>query len=159
MVDIFKKTQSSIVAVNLFEKTCAEQYGVVKPKGKIVNQAIFEIEAIVEKPKPKDAPSNHGIVGRYILTPGIFQCLNTISPGKHGEYQLTDAIDALIKKESVNAMKIPGKHYDCGDKVCYLEATIAYALQHPKLKNDFKAMLTRVFHHYCENDELSIDCV
>ena len=157
MVDVFKETQHSIVAVNLFEKKQAEQYGVVKSKEKIAGQSYFELEAIVEKPKPEDAPSNHGIVGRYILTPGIFQCLNTIFPGKHGEYQLTDAIDALIKKESVSAMKIPGKHYDCGDKVGYLEATIAYALQHPKLKNDFKAMLTRVFHHYCESDELSVD--
>ncbi|OGT45943.1 MAG: UTP--glucose-1-phosphate uridylyltransferase [Gammaproteobacteria bacterium RIFCSPHIGHO2_12_FULL_41_20] len=143
MVEIFKETQQSIVAVNLFEKQHAEQYGVVKPTEKIVDQSFFEINAIVEKPKPKDAPSNHGIVGRYILTPEIFHCLNTISPGKNGEYQLTDAIDALIKKERVFAMKIPGNHYDCGDKVCYLEATIAYALQHPTLKNDFKRMLKR----------------
>jgi len=140
MVDCFHTVQHSLVAVEKIDRCQSNQYGIVSAKSP-TSSHYFEIDHIIEKPDPKDAPSEFGVVGRYILTPAIFQCLENIPRGAGGEYQLTDALAALLKSEPITAVPIPGKRFDCGSKIGYLEATIAYALQHPHLKEPFSNLL------------------
>ena len=99
------------------------------------------LRGIIEKPSADAAPSNLGVVGRYILTPRIFTLLENTARGSGGEIQLTDAIATLLHEEKVYALQFQGKRYDCGSKLGYLEATIAYALKHPELAADFKQRL------------------
>jgi UTP--glucose-1-phosphate uridylyltransferase len=98
--------------------------------------------SIVEKPAPADAPSNLAVVGRYLLTPTIFEKLEQTQPGAGGEIQLTDAIAALLEDEPVIAYPFEGKRYDCGSKEGYLEATVEYALSHPELGDRFRDYLS-----------------
>ena len=99
------------------------------------------MNGIVEKPAVKDAPSDLGVVGRYILTPSIFRHIENLGAGAGGEIQLTDAIAAMMKEERVLAYKFKGKRFDCGSKLGYLQATVEYALEHPELKKEFRAYL------------------
>ena len=117
----------------------SNRYGVVDvPEG---NAQFAVIRGIVEKPSADKAPSNLGVVGRYVLTPHIFTLLEQTQRGSGGEIQLTDAIAKLLKDEKVYAYQFEGKRYDCGTKLGYLEATIAYALKHPELAVDFRRTL------------------
>lgn len=138
MVAVFNETHTSVIAVEKIASTNTDKYGIVDVEGK---QAVAAIRNIIEKPAPADAPSNLGVVGRYILTPAIFSLLETTAKGSGGEIQLTDAIAKLLAKEKVNAFQFRGKRYDCGSKIGYLEATIAYALKHPELSQEFKPLL------------------
>jgi dTDP-glucose pyrophosphorylase len=95
------------------------------------------VNSIIEKPKPADAPSNLAVVGRYVLSPAIFEHLEKIGQGAGGEIQLTDGIAALMKEEAVYAHRFTGKRYDCGSKLGYLQATVEFALGHPQLGKDF----------------------
>lgn len=139
MVDQFEKTQASIVAVQQVPRSETKKYGVVDVDTK--QMPFAKIRGIVEKPDPKDAPSQFGVVGRYILTPRTFQLLEKTTRGSGGEIQLTDAIATLLKEEEAYALQFEGKRYDCGTKLGYLEATLAYALKHPELAHDFKRSL------------------
>lgn len=139
MVDVFNHTQASVVAVEQIPQTETKKYGVVDVGGS--RDRLANIQAIVEKPHPEHAPSNLGVVGRYILTPRIFQLLEQTTEGSGGEIQLTDAIAKLLKEENVQALQFNGKRYDCGSKLGYLQATIAFALKHPELAQDFKSSL------------------
>jgi UTP--glucose-1-phosphate uridylyltransferase len=103
------------------------------------------IKAIVEKPKPAETPSNLAVVGRYILTPRIFEFLETGVMGATREIQLTDAISQLLAVESVQAYQLRGKRYDCGSKLGYLQAVIAYALKHPEMAKEFRDFLSNLF--------------
>lgn len=141
MMKIFHKTQGSVVAVEKISPAETEKYGVVDVNSTM--DRISRIVGIIEKPSPKLAPSNLGVVGRYILTPTIFGLLEKTSKGSGDEIQLTDAIANLLKIEEVYAMQFNGKRYDCGAKLGYLEATIAYALKHPELASDFETVLRR----------------
>ena len=96
---------------------------------------------MVEKPKPEEAPSQNAIIGRYILTPRIFEMLETITPGAGGELQLTDGIKALLKYEKVYGFTYEGKRHDAGDKLGFLKATVEFGLKHDKLGADFRAWL------------------
>jgi len=102
------------------------------------------VTSIVEKPAPADAPSNLAVVGRYLLTPRIFDKLEETRAGAGGEIQLTDAIAALLKDEPVVAYPFEGKRYDCGSKLGYLEATVEYGLAHPELGEAFGAYLGKL---------------
>ncbi len=135
MVDEYKNVRSSILGVERVANELTDRYGIVStaPHAKRMEK----VTSIVEKPAPKDAPSNLGVVGRYILTPRIFEQLKTTNPGAGGEIQLTDAIANLMKYESVFAYEFEGTRYDCGDKLGYLRATVDLGLQHPELKNEF----------------------
>lgn len=135
MVEQYNKYRCSILGVETVLPEETDQYGIVKTEDN--SQVISNLEAIIEKPKPADAPSNLGVVGRYILTPTIFDLLETTGRGAGGEIQLTDAIAQLLVVEQVKAFKFRGKRYDCGSKLGYLEATVEYALKHPMLKDDF----------------------
>jgi UTP--glucose-1-phosphate uridylyltransferase len=99
------------------------------------------VTAIVEKPQPSAAPSTLGVVGRYILTPRIFHHLQRVKPGAGGEIQLTDAIATLLNNEPVLAYQFDGVRYDCGSKLGYLKANVAYGLRHPEVRREFAAHL------------------
>ena len=139
MVNVFNETRSSVIAVEKIASQHTDKYGIVDIAKS--QKRVASIRNIIEKPKPSEAPSNLGVVGRYILTPAIFKLLETTAQGSGGEIQLTDAIAKLLTLESVNALQFNGKRYDCGSKIGYLEATIAYALKHHELANDFKSLL------------------
>lgn len=139
MVEKFASIQTSIVAVERILAQDSTKYGVVDVAA--LEAELASIRGIVEKPAPEHAPSDLGVVGRYILTPRIFTLLENTNKGSHGEIQLTDAIAKLLLEEQVYAYQFQGKRYDCGSKLGYLEATIAYALKHPELAVDFKRSL------------------
>jgi UTP--glucose-1-phosphate uridylyltransferase len=139
MVKLYDQSQNSVIAVEKIAPSETKKYGVVDVASSL--PLIADIQAIVEKPHPDDAPSNLGVVGRYILTPRIFDLLEDTTEGSGGEIQLTDAIAKLLKEQTVQSLQFKGKRYDCGSKLGYLEATIAYALKHPELAKDFRKSL------------------
>lgn len=139
MVEIYNQHGCSVLGVEQVARDQTDKYGIVQ--GRKVNDRLYDMEGIVEKPDPKDATSDLGVVGRYILTPRIFQLLAKTRRGAGGEIQLTDAIAQLLTVEKVYAYRFHGKRYDCGDKLGYLKATVEYALQHPVLKEPFRAYL------------------
>lgn len=143
MVAQYNKYRCSILGVESVKPDETDQYGIVKTDDN--DNPIANLEGIVEKPKPSEAPSNLGVVGRYILTPTIFDLLEHTQKGAGGEIQLTDAIAQLLVVEHVKTFRFKGKRYDCGNKLGYLEATVEFALKHPKLKDDFLNYLRR----YC----------
>ncbi len=140
MVDMFNKTQESIIAVEQVPLADTAQYGIVS----LSEQNPLQITGIIEKPKPAVAPSRLAVVGRYILTPQIFALLEQTSSGIGGEIQLTDAISQLLNNERVFAYKFNGKRYDCGSKLGLLEATVAFALKRPDLGPDLAIRLQKL---------------
>ncbi len=139
MVDVFGAHGSSVIGVQQVAREETKSYGIVDSRP--ISERIEEIQRIVEKPKPEDAPSTLGVVGRYVLTPRIFYHLANIGKGSGGEIQLTDGIAALLDEEQVLAYRYRGKRYDCGAKLGYLEATVAFGLRHPEVGAEFAAML------------------
>lgn len=142
MVEKYKEVQSSILAVEKVEKENLHKYGIIE--GTKNNSSDWELSNIIEKPNNDDAPSNMGVVGRYILKPSIFNILETTQKGAGDEIQLTDAIAMQILKEKVYAYEFEGKRFDCGNKFGFMKATIEYGLNHeeiaPKLKEYLKNM-------------------
>ncbi len=143
MVDLYDYYHSSIVGVQNVAADETASYGIVSAQP--MADRLSKIDLIVEKPKPENAPSTLGVVGRYILTPRIFHHLAHLKRGTGGELQLTDAIDELIKEQQVLAYEFSGVRYDCGSKIGYLEATVEYALKHPQVKDEFAAYLKKRF--------------
>ena len=139
MVDEFNRYQSSVLGVQRVEGHDIERYGVVAVEP--LENDVSRVTRIVEKPALADAPSDLGVVGRYILTPQIFAEIRHTGRGAGGEIQLTDAIQSLLGKEQVLAHRFSGRRFDCGSKEGYLEATVEYALKHPELKDSFRAYL------------------
>jgi UTP--glucose-1-phosphate uridylyltransferase len=139
MGEIFAQTGSSLLGVEEVPREQTQSYGIVtidKMQGDTAR-----IHSIVEKPKPAAAPSNLGVIGRYVLTPRIFDLLAEVVPGAGGEIQLTDAISALLVHERVLAVRLPGRRYDCGSKLGYLQATLEYGLRHPETGDEFARYL------------------
>jgi UTP--glucose-1-phosphate uridylyltransferase len=139
MSEIYERYQCSVILVEEVPPAETQKYGIVEIEEDDGETAI--ITSIVEKPKPEAAPSNLGVVGRYILTPRIFELIKKTGRGTGGEIQLTDAIAELLKYEKVRAYRVKGKRYDCGSKLGYLEASVEYGLAHPELGDGFKAYL------------------
>jgi UTP--glucose-1-phosphate uridylyltransferase len=139
MVSLYEKKHTSILGVERINPADTVSYGIVRTGGFTGKYA--PIELIVEKPKPDVAPSNLAVVGRYILTPGIFDKLKNTKHGAGGEIQLTDAIADLLQDEQVLAFEFEGKRYDCGSKLGFLIATVEHGLLHKELKDDFLAYL------------------
>ena len=131
MVKVHLETGYSVLAVEEVAIEDTGKYGIVSTTA--FGESIEKVEAIVEKPAPDLAPSNLAVVGRYILTPKIFELLRTTPPGAGGEIQLTDAIAALIEHETVLCFRFKGQRYDCGSKFGFIQATIEYGLDHPDL--------------------------
>ena len=142
MVDVFSKYQCSILGVQDVPRSNTKQYGIVSSIN--LEKNIERVNGIVEKPKPEDAPSTLAVVGRYILTPRIFHYLENVQPGAGGEIQLTDGIAELLKEEQLLAYRFQGTRYDCGSKLGYLQAQVAFGLQHDELREDFAAYLKTV---------------
>jgi len=139
MVDIYRRQRCSVLGVQKVARADTRQYGIVKPGRR--DGKMHAVSAIVEKPQPKAAPSTLAVVGRYILTPRIFYHLKRVQPGAGGEIQLTDGIAALLNNEPVLAYQFDGVRYDCGTKLGYLKANVAYGLKHPETAREFAAHL------------------
>ncbi|MEO8144332.1 MAG: UTP--glucose-1-phosphate uridylyltransferase GalU [Betaproteobacteria bacterium] len=139
MTTCFEAEGCSLLGVEDVPREQTGSYGIVSPAD--AKAEVTQVHAIVEKPAPKDAPSTLGVVGRYVLTPAIFELLAAGKPGSGGEIQLTDAISALLARERVLAMRIGGKRYDCGSKLGYLKATVEFGLRHPEGGKDFADFL------------------
>ena len=142
MVEIYEAQKSSVIAVETVPRGETKNYGI----GSLdkTKNSLTRIKSIVEKPSPDKAPSNLAVVGRYILTPEIFNLLETTKKGAGGEIQLTDAIAELLKNESVYALKFEGTRYDCGSKLGYLQANVEYGLKHPELGEEFSEYLSKL---------------
>ena len=142
LIDNFQKYGRSTIAVEEvpFEKTGS--YGIIK--GKVMDDSLYIVEDIVEKPKPEDAPSNIGAIGRYVFTPEIFDCIKETTAGVGNEIQLTDAIRLLKEEQKIYAYKFTGKRYDTGDKVEYVKAIIDCALNNKEMKEQIKQHLTDI---------------
>ena len=143
MVSVYNDRECSILGVEEIPPEETDKYGIVDPEES--EGRITKLKSIVEKPRPEDARSNLAVVGRYILTPGIFKHLEQIPRGAGGEIQLTDAIERLLQEEQVLAYQFTGKRYDCGSKLGYLQATVEFALKHPDLKEPFLDYLVTEF--------------
>lgn len=141
MIGYFNEYEGSIIAVEEVLREKIESYGIID--GLRINDSVYKIRDMVEKPKPESAPSNLGIIGRYILTPEIFDALEETPPGKGDEIQLTDALRVLNKKQSMFACKFVGKRYDIGDKLDYLKATVEYALSREDIGSIFREYLSK----------------
>ena len=139
MVDQYNYYQCSVLGVQQVAPEETASYGIVDATP--MAERVSRVNAIVEKPKPAEAPSTLGVVGRYILTPRIFHHIQHLKPGAGGELQLTDAIAALLKEQQVLAYAYDGVRYDCGSKLGYLQATVEYALRHSEVSEDFAAYL------------------
>jgi len=139
MADVYAAKRSSVLGCELVPHKDTERYGIVEVESE--GSPTSRIRSIVEKPKPADAPSNLAVVGRYVLTPAVFEHLERIGTGSGGEIQLTDGIAALMCEEAVYSHQFTGKRYDCGSKLGYLQATVEYALGHPQLGKDFAKYL------------------
>jgi UTP--glucose-1-phosphate uridylyltransferase len=139
MTSAYEKDPCSLVAVEQVPKDETDRYGIVSVSAE--EGSLARVDAIVEKPSPDEAPSDLGVVGRYVLAPEIFDALENTRPGAGGEIQLTDAIATLVAAGGVKAYRFEGKRYDCGSKLGYLEATVELARDHPELGKDFRAYL------------------
>ena len=139
MVDVFAQHQCSILGVQDVPRAHTKQYGIVSSSNLALN--LEKVHGIVEKPSPEVAPSTLAVVGRYILTPRIFHHLENVQPGAGGEIQLTDGIAALLEEEQLLAYRFNGTRYDCGSKLGYLQAQVAFGLKHEELREGFSDYL------------------
>ena len=142
MKDHFGRYGCSVLGVETVPKDQTGSYGIVAVESE--RDGVQRVTKIVEKPQPEDAPSDLAVVGRYILTPGIFDKLASTGRGAGDEIQLTDAIARLIADEPVHVLPFEGVRYDCGSKLGYLQATVEYGLRHPDLGGDFRAYLEKL---------------
>jgi UTP--glucose-1-phosphate uridylyltransferase len=141
MADVFDYYRCSVIGVLDVPLAETASYGIVKASP--VAERLERIEAIVEKPRPENAPSTLGVVGRYILTSRIFHHLENVTPGSGGEIQLTDGIASLLREEQVLAHRYAGTRYDCGSKLGYLQATVELGCRHPEVGESFADYLKR----------------
>jgi UTP--glucose-1-phosphate uridylyltransferase len=150
MINLYKKLNSPIIALQQIPAEDVQKYGVIE--GMRESDNVYIIKNLVEKPKMSEAPSDMGIIGRYILTPDIFDILENVGFGKGGEIQLTDALQGLLRKRSMYGYLFKGRRYDAGDKVGYLKATIDLALKNPQVSEQFKEYLIEVASRIRENE-------
>jgi UTP--glucose-1-phosphate uridylyltransferase len=142
MARVFEERQASVLGVETVAADQTDKYGIVATRA--IAGRLSQLEGIVEKPKPKDAPSNLAVVGRYLLTPGVYDKLEKTGRGAGGEIQLTDGIAALLADEPIYAYAFEGRRYDCGSKLGYLEATVEFALKHANLGDQFALFLAKL---------------
>ena len=142
MAEVYRQNQCSILGVQNVPRENTRQYGIVSSV--TLSGNLEQVNGIVEKPKPEEAPTTLAVVGRYILTPRIFHYLEKVQAGAGGEIQLTDGIAALMHEEKMLAYRFDGTRYDCGSKLGYLEAMVAFGLKHPEVREDFAAFLKRL---------------
>jgi len=142
MIEVYNRYSNSVIAVESVPREATRSYGIVEASP--VSDQLSRIQSIVEKPAPEEAPSNLGVVGRYVFTPEIIPLLEQTGAGAGGEIQLTDAIAALLDHKEVYALEFEGKRHDCGSKLGYLQATVELGLKHPELSEEFRAYVLRL---------------
>ncbi len=135
LIEVFERFEAPVVALKRVPDEEVSKYGIVK--GKEVEEGLFLIEDMVEKPSPEEAPSNYAIVGRYVLTPNVFDKLEKTEPGRGGEIQLTDALREMAREAPFYGVVFEGEHFDCGDKLGFLKATVHFALKRAEFKMEF----------------------
>jgi UTP--glucose-1-phosphate uridylyltransferase len=142
MIDVYQKLDGTLIAIQKVPKTEAHLYGIIK--GKKVQDRIYRVDAMVEKPEKGTAPSNLAIIGRYILPAQIFGILERVPPDAKGEIQLTNGLRELSKRVPIFGYEFLGDRYDAGDKLGYLQANISYGLKHPELGPKLKYFLKKL---------------
>ncbi|MCK5340628.1 MAG: UTP--glucose-1-phosphate uridylyltransferase GalU [Desulfobulbaceae bacterium] len=142
MINLFQELPESYVAVQRVSSDQTHQYGIVE--GDEIQDRVFKVGRMIEKPAPGTTESDMAIIGRYLLQPDIFDLLEKTTPGHGGEIQLTDALQALAMRRAMYAYEFEGTRYDAGDKLGYLKAIVAFALQHPELKDEFRVHIMEV---------------
>lgn len=142
LMAVHEQYKTGVVAIERIEPQDSTRYGVIEPKK--VAERVYRVLIIKEKPQPAEAPSNLGVVGRYILTPEIFDALEVTPPGKNQEIQLTDALQLLLAKQAVHACEFQGIRYDTGTPLGWLEATVALALKNPALGPELREYLKKL---------------
>ena len=135
MIDAYDEYKTTVLGVQEVARENVDKYGILDVKH--IEDRVYKVKDMVEKPSIEEAPSNIAILGRYIITPEIFNILENQAPGKGGEIQLTDALQTLATKEAIYAYNFEGRRYDVGDKLGFLEATVDFALKRPELRDDF----------------------
>jgi UTP--glucose-1-phosphate uridylyltransferase len=141
LCDIYEREQCSVVGVMEVPASEVNKYGIVG--GKMINPRLMHVDRLIEKPAPKDAPSRFAIPGRYVLSPAIFDCLRETKPGKGGEIQLTDGLQLLAQREKLLAYQYEGTRYDTGDRLGFIDATLAFALRRPELASGVREMMEK----------------
>lgn len=142
LAEMYEQYESTIIGVQAVDKNQVNKYGIID--GMKVGDSLYEVKDLVEKPNVEEAPSNIAIIGRYILTPDIFEMIENTEPGKGNEIQLTDALKKLNEQKEIYAYEFEGKRYDTGDKLGYLIATVEYALRNEELSEDFRDYLKKL---------------
>jgi len=142
MIDVYNEYKTTVLGVQHVPQEDVSKYGIVSCKA--VDDRVFKVKDLVEKPDREHAPSDIAILGRYIITPRIFDYLENAVPGKGGEIQLTDALKNLIGTEAIYAYDFVGKRYDVGHRLGFLEATVEFALKRDDLKDDFRQYLKKL---------------
>lgn len=142
MIEVYNEYKTTILGVQEVPQEDVNKYGIVA--GKYIEDRVYKVKDLVEKPAIQESPSNVAILGRYIISPQIFNILENTEPGKGGEIQLTDALKVLAQKEAMYAYNFKGKRYDVGDKLGFLQATVEFALQREDLKEEFLRYLIDV---------------
>ena len=135
LIDCFNEYKTTILGVQTVDPKNVDKYGIVD--GLHIEDRVYKVKRLVEKPSVDEAPSNVAILGRYIITPQIFEILENTAPGKGNEIQLTDALETLIKNEAMYAYDFEGRRYDVGDKLGFLQATVEFALKREELREPF----------------------
>ena len=141
MIDIYNETKSSVIAIMEVDKKAISSYGAIAGKPVSGNNRVFDIEGLVEKPRAEEAPSNLAVIGRYVLTPRIFEMLAETPLGAGGELQLTDGMRQLLKHEKIYGYRFEGRRHDTGDKLGFLKATVEFALKREDLGGPFRDWL------------------
>ena len=145
MVAHFEQDPANMVAVEQVSRLQTEKYGILDIAQEEAKARLFDIRHIVEKPQPEQAPSTLAVAGRYLFKPEIFEILKNLKPGRGGEIQLTDAMAELMQTQRFKGFRFSGKRYDCGDKLGYLQASVAYGLKHEETRQEFKQYLKGLF--------------
>ncbi len=142
MMDVYMRYPATILAIQKVPKSQTRNYGIIDAKR--IEDGVYLVKDLVEKPSPDEAPSNLAIIGRYILTPEIFNCLECTKPGKGGEIQLTDGLRLLMQKQPIYAYEFEGVRHDAGDKLGFLKATVEFGLKNEEFGDAFRSYLKKL---------------
>lgn len=154
MIEQFERYNCTIIGVQEVPEEDVHKYGIVS--GTFIEDRLYKVNDLIEKPRREEAPSNIAILGRYIITPRVFEILENTPPGRGGEIQLTDALKTLLNYEAIYAYNFIGKRYDVGDKLGYLMATVEYALKREDLREPFKRYLLSITQSLFEEEEAAV---
>jgi len=138
-LDVYQRYEGNVIAVRCVTREEVNRYGIIKPKQ--IEERVYQVSDLVEKPEPEEAPSDLAILGRYVLTPEIFKMLEVTPPGKGGEIQFTDGIRLLLQEQAVYGYEFEGQYYDAGKPLGLLKAAVALGLNHPEMGTDFREYL------------------